>query len=95
MRKSISKVPWIICSVFLFIITIFAAYFNESFDYLLILGSLALIFGSFYLLSSMRKPMGVIISVIVIIVLAAICYLFINFGKELLNLINIEAILMH
>jgi len=81
-RKSSKKTPWIICTVFLFISCFIASCLSGSYSDLLVWGFLSLGIGAFYLLSAMRKPVGIIISIILIVLWAAFCYLLMDSGKQ-------------
>lgn len=70
-RKSTSKIPWIICTILLWINLLFSRAFNGSYGDLVIWGFISFLFGAFYLLSSVRSVTGHI----VVIVIAALVFL--------------------
>lgn len=64
-RKSISKLPWIICTIFLWLNLLFARMFAGSYSDLIVWGTISFLFGVFYLLSSVRSVKGYIIVVVI------------------------------
>ncbi len=64
-RKSVSKVPWIIATVLLWLNYFYGKVLSESYSDLVIWGFLSYAVGVFYLLTSMRSKKGLIISIVV------------------------------
>lgn len=66
-RNSAKRFPWIVCSLLLFFGCFCAASQIKLGNDLLIWGLVSYLFGAFYLLSTARKPAGIIVSLAVII----------------------------
>jgi len=67
-RKSVSKVPWIIAAILLWLNYLFAKLFSGSYKDLVIWGFISFAIGVFYLFSSVRTAKGYIIVGIISVV---------------------------
>ena len=61
-RKSVKKTPWIIATCLLWLNYIYSRFFSASFGDLIVWGFISFSFGTFYLLSAVRKKKGYMIA---------------------------------